>query len=99
MKELERELKEEARVRREEAKQRKIEKLRRKAENTLKNSRFQVIKKTQTIKNMNKKQLRSLKKMQVNAYTGAVEFVNPFTGRQDDDYGGKKKKKKKSGRR
>ena len=36
MKELERELKEEARLRREGAKQKKIEKLRRKAENTLK---------------------------------------------------------------
>ena len=40
----------------------------------------------------------SLKKMQVNPYTGAVEFVNPFTGRPDDDSGSKKKKNKR-GRR
>ena len=35
----------------------------------------------------------SLKKMQVNPYTDAVEFVNPFTGRPDDGVGGKKKKR------
>ena len=98
MKEYERELKEAALERKRQAKQARRERKLRRAESALKNSTYQVISKTDTIKKMNKKQLRSLKKMQVDPKTGEIQFVNPYTGLVDDDSAKKKKRKKRRGR-
>ena len=59
-----------------------VEKRKRKAENEMKNASFQIIKDDSKIKRMSKKQLRLVKKMQVNVNTGVAEFVSPWAGKQ-----------------
>ena len=71
---------------REEERKARIEKLvakrKRKAENEMKNSSFQQITNDNKIKRMTKNQLKLVKRMQVNAYTGIAELVSPWAGRQ-----------------
>lgn len=49
----------------------------RKAENELKSSTYQIVTDSKTIKKMNKKQLRSLKRMRVNS-DGVAELADPY---------------------
>ena len=71
---------------REEERKARIEKLiakrKRKAENEMKNASFQQITHDGKIKRMTKNQLKLVKRMQVNAHTGAAELVSPWAGRQ-----------------
>lgn len=80
------ELESEFLARRAEEKQARIEKLiakrKRKQENELKNAKFQTISNDSKIKRMSKKQLRLVKRMQVNTQTGVAQLVSPWAGRQ-----------------
>lgn len=58
--------------------QRREERLARRQENELKATVMQTISKTHKLKTMNKKQLRQIKKTQVNVQTGKVELVSPW---------------------
>lgn len=48
------------------------------AANEMKNTVMQTITKTHKLKNMNKKQLRQIKKTAINAQTGQLELVSPW---------------------
>jgi hypothetical protein len=71
---------------REEERKARIEKLlakrKRKAENEMKSSQYQQLTSDSKIKRMSKSQLKLVKRMQVNAYTGVTELVSPWAGRQ-----------------
>eukprot|EP00968_Pinguiococcus_pyrenoidosus_P001358 scaffold62_cov256-Pinguiococcus_pyrenoidosus.AAC.16 len=51
---------------------------RQREENALRSTQYQVITDDSKLKKMNKKQLRSIKKLQVNPKTGAKELVSPW---------------------
>jgi rRNA-processing protein CGR1 len=78
----EREMKDAKKAEVEASKQAKLEREKRRADNELKSSSYQTITKTHKLKGMSKKQLRQVKKMQVNSKTGAVELVSPWTGKK-----------------
>ena len=59
-----------------------VAKRKRKAENEMKSSTYQQITSDSKIKRMSKNQLKLVKRMQVNAYTGVAELVSPWAGRQ-----------------
>ena len=71
---------------REDERKARIEKLiakrKRKAANEMKNSTFQTMTNDNKIKRMTKNQLKLVKKMQVNVYTGQAELVSPWAGNQ-----------------
>jgi rRNA-processing protein CGR1 len=73
-------------ARRQEEKQARIDKMiakrKRKQENELKTSQYQTISNDSKIKRMSKKQLRLVKRMQVNTQTGVAQLVSPWAGRQ-----------------
>lgn len=73
-------------ARRQEEKQARIDKMiakrKRKQENELKNAQYQTISNDNKIKRMSKKQLRLVKRMQVNTQTGVAQLVSPWAGRQ-----------------
>eukprot|EP00752_Nemacystus_decipiens_P006876 g6177.t1 len=64
----------------EERKQEKLEREKRRQRNEMKNTTYQTISKTHKMKTMSKKQLRQIKKRQINSRTGEVEFVSPWGG-------------------
>jgi rRNA-processing protein CGR1 len=68
---------EELREKREAERLRREAKEKRRAENELKGTTYQVLKNPETIKKMNKKQLRQVKKTQVNKH-GVTELVSPW---------------------
>ena len=59
-----------------------IAKRKRKQENELKTAKYQLITNDSKVKRMSKKQLRLVKRMQVNTQTGVAELVSPWAGRQ-----------------
>jgi len=77
-KELETALKEAKRARKQAERKRREDRQALRAENELKSTTMQTIHKTHKLKTMNKKQLRQIKKTQVNAKTGQVELVSPW---------------------
>ncbi|CAN0472588.1 unnamed protein product [Ectocarpus sp. 12 AP-2014] len=64
----------------EDKKQEKLEREKRRQQNEMKNTTYQTISKTHKMKTMSKKQLRQIKKRQINSRTGEVEFVSPWGG-------------------
>ncbi|CAM9995272.1 unnamed protein product [Scytosiphon promiscuus] len=64
----------------EDKKQEKLEREKRRQQNEMKNTTYQTISKTHKMKTMSKKQLRQIKKRQVNSRTGEIEFVSPWGG-------------------
>ncbi|KAG5178105.1 hypothetical protein JKP88DRAFT_144320, partial [Tribonema minus] len=79
VKQKEREMREAKIAEKEALKAAKLEREKRRAENEMKSSTFQTITKTHKLKGMSKKQLRQIKKMQVNSKTGQVELVSPWS--------------------
>lgn len=80
--ELQQEMKEAARKQAIEKKERKLENERRRAENEFKATSAQVLNSNKarlTLKSMNKKQLRQVKKTRLNVKTGVVEYVPAFS--------------------
>ncbi|CAM9491846.1 unnamed protein product, partial [Chrysoparadoxa australica] len=61
-------------------KEARLEKEKRRQANELRSATYQSITKTHKLKGMNKKQLRQIKKTQVNVETGEVELVSPWGG-------------------
>ena len=102
VKELERELRQQRVDRAQQKRDAAAEREKRRAENELKNTTYHVIKEGATIKRMNKKQLRQLKKTEFGA-DGVVRLVPAFGGGQrrkevdriigDGSYRPKKKRK------
>mmetsp|Transcript_3246 Transcript_3246/g.9428 ORF Transcript_3246/g.9428 Transcript_3246/m.9428 type:complete len:150 (-) Transcript_3246:1124-1573(-) len=82
VRELQRALREEKRREIEEQKQQRLERARVREENTMKNTTYHLITDDTKLKKMNKKQLKSIKKLQVNAKTGAKELVSPWQGKR-----------------
>lgn len=78
VKDRERELHEAKQLRIEEEKAAKLEKERRRQANELKNTTYQTITKAHKLKTMSKKQLRQVKKTQLNQRTGEIELVSPW---------------------
>uniref|UniRef100_A0A7S2SQP8 Coiled-coil domain-containing protein 86 n=1 Tax=Rhizochromulina marina TaxID=1034831 RepID=A0A7S2SQP8_9STRA len=78
MKDLERQMQERNRSEKLEAKQKREERLAERQANAMKGTTMQTITKTHKLKTMNKKQLRQIKKTQVNSRTGQVELVSPW---------------------
>ncbi|KAA0159959.1 hypothetical protein FNF27_07615 [Cafeteria roenbergensis] len=77
LQDLEREAKEEMRAKKAEERAKREAKALRKAENEMRSTTFQVLSNADKIKQMNKKQLRQVKKTVVNA-KGSVELVSPW---------------------
>ena len=78
IKQLESDLKEEKRKTKIEARKRREERAAVKAANEMKGTTMQMLSKTHKLKNMNKKQLRLIKKTAINAQTGELELVSPW---------------------
>lgn len=79
---MEKEMKEAEKTKAEEEKTAKLEREKRRQQNEIKNTQMQTITKAHKLKGMSKKQLRQVKKMQVNQKTGEVELVSPWTGKK-----------------
>ncbi|CAM9634924.1 unnamed protein product [Ascophyllum nodosum] len=77
---MEQEMRDTKRQEIEDKKQEKLERERRRQRNVMKNTTYQTISKTHKMKTMNKKQLRQIKKRQINPRTGEEEFVSPWGG-------------------
>jgi membrane protein involved in colicin uptake len=80
--ELQHEMKEAARQEAIEKKERRLENERRRAENEFKATSAQILNSSKahlTLKSMNKKQLRQVKKTRLNVKTGVVEYVPAFS--------------------
>jgi hypothetical protein len=80
--ELQQEMKDATRTRAIEKKERRLENERRRAENEFKATSAQVLNSNKarlTLKSMNKKQLRQVKKTRLNVKTGVVEYVPLFS--------------------
>ena len=78
MKQYEQDMKDRRQQEIDDRRQKMIEKKKRKAEGALRSSRFQTISSGDKLKKMSKKQLRQVKKMQMNPYLGVVEYVSAF---------------------